>query len=162
MELLLEALALVPDACLLIVGDGPARAALEERASVLGLRDRLVITGRVPHEAMRDHVAAMDIAVVADERTGVASPMKLLEYMAMARPVVAPRLDNIADLVEDEADGLLFPPGDVTALGAVLRRLAEDASLRERLGGAARRKIETTRNWRENAKQVLHLTASAV
>ncbi len=162
-ELLLDALPLVPDACLLIVGDGPARAALEARAGApAGLQDRVVITGRVPHEAMRDHVAAMDIAVVADERTGIASPMKLVEYMAMARAVVAPRLDNIRDLVDDDVDGLLFAQGDAAALGAVFRRLAGDSALRERLGRAARRKVETTRNWRQNAIGVLGLVASRV
>jgi glycosyltransferase involved in cell wall biosynthesis len=157
LELLLEALTRVPAARLLIVGDGPARAAVEARADTLGMRDRVVVTGRVPHDSVADYVAAMDIAVVAHDRTGVASPMKLLEYMAMAKPVVAPQLENVRDVVEDDRTGLLFTPGDVNALAAVLQRLASDPALRGRLGLSARESIETTRNWRRNAEQVLEL-----
>ena len=122
------------DARLLIVGDGPARAAIEARAAALHLSERLIITGRIPHADVPDYVAAMDVAVVAHDRTGVASPMKLLEYMAMAKVVVAPSLDNVKDVVDDERTGLLFAPGDVEALAAALERLAGDASLRLRLG----------------------------
>lgn len=157
LEQLLDAVAHLAGARLLIVGDGPARTAVEARASALGLSDRVAITGRVPHSQVADHVAAMDVAVVAHDRTGVASPMKLLEYMAMARAVVAPRLDNVRDLVEHEATGLLFEPGDAGALTEALERLAADPALRQRLGQNARASVETERNWRRNAERVLGL-----
>jgi glycosyltransferase involved in cell wall biosynthesis len=157
LELLLNALAHVPNAHLLIVGDGPARPAVEAQVTRLGLAGRVIVTGRVPHDAMPDHVAAMDVAVVAHDRTGVASPMKLLEYMAMGRAVVAPRLDSIRDVVEDGRQGLLFTPGDGAELTVALQRLTGDADLRRRLGREARLAIETTRNWRGNAERVLQL-----
>jgi len=157
LELLIDAMASLPDARLLIVGDGPERPGIERRAAALGIGDRVVITGRVAHDEMPDYVAAMDIAVVASDGTGVASPMKLLEYMAMGRPVVAPCLDNIRDLVTDGVDGVLFTPGDGAGLADVLRRHAEDASARQRLGQAARTTVQRTRNWRCNAEQVLSL-----
>jgi glycosyltransferase involved in cell wall biosynthesis len=157
LELLLDALARVPGARLLIVGDGPARAAVQAHAARLGMSERVVVTGRVAHDSVPDYVAAMDVAVVAHDRTGVASPMKLLEYMAMAKPVVAPRLDNVRDVVDHDRTGLLFTPGDVNALAAALQRLAADAPLRARLGRSARESIETARNWRRNAEQVLEL-----
>jgi glycosyltransferase involved in cell wall biosynthesis len=155
LEILLEALVLFEEATLLIVGDGPARADVERRAAELGVSHRVVVTGRVAHAAMPDHIAAMDAAVVADERTGVASPMKLLEYMAMERAVVAPRLPNVADLITDETDGLLFTPGDSRHLALVLRRVAAEAALRERLGRHARDTVMASRNWRRNAEAVL-------
>jgi glycosyltransferase involved in cell wall biosynthesis len=154
-ELLLTAVAAVPSITLLIVGDGPARADLERRAAALGIAGRVVVTGRIPHAQMPDYLAAMDIAVVADDRTGIASPMKLLEYMSMSAAVVAPRLENIQDLVTDDVDGLLFAPGDAGDLTRIVRRLAENRDLRERLGRAARSKIERERNWRRNAETVL-------
>jgi glycosyltransferase involved in cell wall biosynthesis len=160
-ELLLEAIAGVPAATLLIVGDGPARPQLEARAAAMSLSHRVVITGRVPHDDMPDYVAAMDVAVVAHDRTGVASPMKLLEYMAMARPVVAPRLDNITDVVVDGREGMLFAAGNVDQLTDALRRLAANADLRRALGTAGRTAIETSRNWRANAREVLELLATA-
>jgi glycosyltransferase involved in cell wall biosynthesis len=157
LDLLLAALVSVPDARLLIVGDGPARPALERRARDLGLHDRVVITGRVVHEEMPNYIAAMDIAVVADERTGVASPMKLLEYMSMARAVVAPRKDNIRDLIDEDVDGLLFSAGRADELGAKLHALASNGQLRASLGSSARRKVERERNWQGIAERVLLL-----
>jgi glycosyltransferase involved in cell wall biosynthesis len=160
LELLLDAAARVPECRLLIVGDGPARATVEARALSLGLAGRVAVTGRLAHEAMPDHVAAMDVAVVAHDGTGVASPMKLLEYMAMARPVVAPRLDNIRDVVDDGRTGLLFPPGDAAGLAAALERLRADPGLRARLGGEARAAVVSTRNWEANARRVLQLVGA--
>lgn len=157
LELLVDAVATIPAVRLLIVGDGPARPQLEARIASLGLTERVALAGRVPHSEMRDYIAAMDIAVVAEDRTAVASPMKLLEYMAMARPVVAPRLDNIRDLVDDQADGVLFRAGDSAELAAALGRLAASVPLRRRLGENARRKIEQTRNWQRNAEAIVAL-----
>ena len=155
LERLLQATASLADARLLIVGDGPARAAFESEARRLGVERRVVMCGRVPHAEMPHHIAAMDIAVVADEKTGVASPMKLLEYMAMGVAVIAPRLENICDLVQDGVDALLFEPGDTADLSARLAEVAGDPALRRALGGAARAKIERQRNWCAVAREVL-------
>jgi glycosyltransferase involved in cell wall biosynthesis len=155
LELLLDAVARVPGLALVIIGDGPARAHIESRARVLGFFDNLVVTGRVPHSKMPEYLAALDIAVVPDERTGVASPMKLLEYMAMGLAVVAPDLPNIRDIVAPGVDGMLFRSGDPSDLSGVLARLAADPLLRARLGMNARLKIRQTRTWTHNAKAVL-------
>lgn len=161
LERLLAAAARLPNTRLLIVGDGPAREALESGARRLGVEDRLVISGRVPHDEMPEFIAAMDVAVVADERTGVASPMKLLEYMAMGIPVVAPRIENIGDLLEDGVDALLFEPGNVDNLCERLRQLASEPALRRALGSAARLKIERQRNWCAVARDVLAMIGRA-
>jgi glycosyltransferase involved in cell wall biosynthesis len=161
LELLLEAVVTLPTVTLLIVGDGPARQALERRANELGLQNRVVITGRVVHEDMPGYIAAMDIAVVADERTGVASPMKLLEYMSMARAIVAPAKENIRELIDDDVDGLLFEPGRADLLAAQLRRLVAARELRNAVGASARRKVEHERNWRSVAEHVLAVVRSA-
>jgi glycosyltransferase involved in cell wall biosynthesis len=160
LELLVDAVAPMPDVRLLIVGDGPSRRSVEQRVSALGLTDRTVITGRVPHDEMPDHIAVMDIAVVASDGTGVASPMKLVEYMAMARPVVAPRLDNMRDLITDNVNGLLFTPGDPADLRRMLRSLDADKGLRNRLAEQARRRTEQYCNWQANAERVLGLVAN--
>ena len=155
LERLLQATASLSEARLFIVGDGPARTALEAEARRLGMENRMTISGRIPHAEMPDHIGAMDIAVVPDEKTGVASPMKLLEYMAMGVAVVAPRAENICDLVEDGTDALLFEPGNTADLSAKLARLTTDPSLRRALGNAARAKIESQRNWSAVAREVL-------
>lgn len=158
LELLLEA-ARQTDARVLLVGDGPARPAVEARAHALGIADRLFITGTIGRVDMPAYIAAMDVGVVADERTGVASPMKLLEYMAMGRAIVAPDLPNIRDIVTPGEDGLLFTPGDATALAGALACLA-DTDLRRRLGAAARHGLLAHRTWPSIASRVLGQLAS--
>ena len=147
LELLLNATAALSGITILLVGDGPAKASIERRASALGMADRVRITGRVPHADIPRFIAAMNIAVVVADYTAVASPMKLLEYMAMRRAVLAPRTENIADVIQDGVDGVLFGPGNQNELSESIRHLAADASLREKLGQEARQKITLQRNW---------------
>jgi glycosyltransferase involved in cell wall biosynthesis len=154
-ELLIRAVGRVPGLKLLIIGDGPDRARLESVIQRLDLAERVMFTGRVSHADVMRYVGAVDIAASAADRTGIASPMKLLEYMAMERATVAPRSANIEDLIDDNVDGLLFEPDNEDALAGVLRRLAADAELRLRLGQQARLKVTHFRNWRRNAEIVL-------
>jgi glycosyltransferase involved in cell wall biosynthesis len=158
LDLLLDAMSTLPDDVrLLVVGDGPSRAEFERQAARRGLAARVIVTGRVPHADVRDYVAAFDLAVVPDERTGVASPMKLVEYMALERVVIAPRLENIKDLVADGDDGLLFDAGSAADLARVMRLAMSDAALRARVGRGARRRVETQHNWVQVARRALDL-----
>jgi glycosyltransferase involved in cell wall biosynthesis len=161
MELLIRAVARVPNLKLLIIGDGPDRSRLDAVVEGLGLGDRVMFTGRVSHADVVRYIAAVDIAVSSADRTGIASPMKLLEYMAMERATVAPRLPNIQDLIDDNVDGLLFEPDNERALSSVLRRLADDPALRLRLGRQARLKVTRYRNWQRNADIVVQAIAQA-
>ena len=158
-ERLVDVVAADPGLTLLIIGDGPERGRLEAMAARLGATRRIIVTGRVPHEEIRDYVAALDIAVVADERTGVASPMKLLEYMAMRRAVVAPRQANIADIIDDGVDGLLFDSQQPDDFSAKIHQLARSPALRQQLGDEARAKIERNRTWRAVASAALEALA---
>jgi glycosyltransferase involved in cell wall biosynthesis len=155
-ELLIRAVARVANLKLLIIGDGPDRARLDTLVEHLDIADRVMFTGRVSHADVVRYVGAVDVAVSSADRTGIASPMKLLEYMAMERATVAPRLPNIQDLIDDNVDGLLFEPDSEQALSNVLQRLADDAALRVRLGKEARLKVTRHRNWKRNAEIVVH------
>ena len=159
LDLLLEAVSAIAEVRLLIVGDGPTRPDVERHVRRRGLAERVTLTGRVPHAEVRDYVAAFDLAIVPDERTGVASPMKLLEYMALERLVVAPRLENIMDLMTDEEDGLLFEPGNPADLARVMRSAIADPAMRARIGRGARRRVESQHNWLQVARQAIHLMA---
>ncbi|WP_291987311.1 glycosyltransferase family 4 protein [Luteitalea sp.] len=153
LELLLEAAA-ASGARVLLVGDGPARGAVEARVQALGLAERVFITGRVPRDEIAGYVAAFDVGVVADERTGVASPMKLVEYMAMAKAVIAPDMPNIRDIVIHGETGLLFAPGVPSELTAAMVGL-EDPVERGRLGASARAEIQRARTWLRVADSIL-------
>jgi glycosyltransferase involved in cell wall biosynthesis len=144
---------------LLIVGDGPARVALEKRAMALNVIDRLTITGIVGRDQVAAHVAAFDIAL-QPAAVDYCSPLKLFEYMALGRPVVAPAQPNIMEILTHEQDALLFDPRDPEGLGRAVERLCRDAGLRRRIGEAARRTIESRRlTWADNANRVAELFA---
>jgi glycosyltransferase involved in cell wall biosynthesis len=160
-DLLIRAVARVPGLKLLIIGDGPDRSRLDEIVEHLGIGARVMFTGRVSHADVVRYIGAVDVAVSSADRTGIASPMKLLEYMAMERATVAPRLANIQDLIDDNVDGLLFEPDDEQALASVLRRLADDPALRLRLGMQARLKVTRDRNWQRNADIVVRAITQA-
>lgn len=160
LDVLLDAVARLPAVHLLVVGDGPERGVLERAARHTDLGQRLVVTGRVPHSSMPAHIAAMDVAVAADDRTGFASPMKIVEYMSMGRPVVAPHLRNFEDLLQDDRTGLFFKRGDPLDLARSIAALQSSAALRERLGRSARAAVEQRLNWRRNARVVLDSLAA--
>lgn len=142
---------------LLIVGDGEMREPLREMSQARNLQDRVIFTGRVSHEQVAGYVAAMDITVLPAEHRSHASPMKVIEYMAAGKPVVAPRLPNLQELLTDGIDGLLFPDKNAEALAQTIGRVSADEPLRRRLGAAARAKVEHELNWDRNARKVIDI-----
>ena len=124
-----------PRVHLLLLGDGPSQAALTAMAHDLKLDDRVTFAGRVGHADVSSHIAAMDIAV-SPQATFYASPMKILEYMAIGRPTVAPRMPNILDILEDGKDCCLFEPGNATSLAEALVTMAGDLPRARELGAA--------------------------
>lgn len=138
----------------LIVGDGPACPDLLALAADRGVRDRVTVTGVVPRERIAEHVAAFDVAL-QPAVTSYASPLKLFEYMALGKAILAPDVPNIREVVADGESAALFAPDDDGAFGAALRRLAEDAPLRARLGAGARELIESRPfTWDHNAARI--------
>jgi glycosyltransferase involved in cell wall biosynthesis len=136
---LVNAFAVLPtDSRLLIVGDGPERGAIEGELSRLGLQQRVVLTGAVPHAKVPSYLAAMDIGVAPyrEQPDFYFSPLKVVEYLAAALPVVATAQGDLAALVGEA--GLLVPPGSIPALQAALARLVDDPNLRTRMSQAAR------------------------
>jgi glycosyltransferase involved in cell wall biosynthesis len=137
-DLLIEALASDQDALeewhLVLVGEGPLQAELEQRVAAAGLTGRVHFPGRTP--AIGGWYRRADIFALSSDFEGY--PNALLEAMARGLAVVATDCETgPADLVEDGVNGLLVPPGDQRALAEALVRLAGDRDLRARLGRAA-------------------------
>ena len=138
----------------LLLGDGPARPAMEQRAAELGITDRLTFAGIVSREELGRHVAAFDIAL-QPKAVAYASPLKLFDYMAAGKAIVAPDQANIRELLGHEKSALLFDPQQKNAMLEAILRLVQDAGLRRRLGAGARRQIdERGFTWRDNARRV--------
>lgn len=139
---------------LLIVGDGDVVPELRRQAERLDVADRMSVTGVVQREDVAAHVAAFDIAL-QPAVVGYASPLKIIEYMALGKPIVAPDRANIRELLTDGADSLLAAPDDEAALFRALLRLAGDAALRDKLGRAARAALDRRNlTWSGNAERV--------
>lgn len=142
---------------LLIVGDGPARTALERQASRLNVTDRITITGIVPREEVARYVAAFDIAL-QPAVVPYASPLKLFEYLALGKAIVAPRQPNIMEILTDNKNALLFDPDHRDSLGKAIGRLCADANLRRTIGENARSTIAEKRlTWHANAERTAQL-----
>jgi L-malate glycosyltransferase len=123
---------------LVITGQGPDRARLEDLARRLGVSDRVVFAGFTT-EPLRT-AAAYDIAVLNSAIEGF--PNVIVEYMAVSRPVVATDVGGIPEILRDGENGLVVRSGDDAQLVRKLRLLAGDPGLRQRLGRGA---IDTVR-----------------
>ena len=147
---------------LIVVGDGPARAGLQAQARSLGISERVVFTGVVAREDVPAHVACFDIAL-QPAVVAYASPLKLFEYLALGRAIVAPLQPNICEVLTDNVNALLFDPAVPDALAAAIDRLSDDAALRKRLAAGARNTIgERGLTWARNAERVTALFESLV
>jgi glycosyltransferase involved in cell wall biosynthesis len=145
-----------PSAHLLLVGDGPLRPLLEEQARKAGLGAAVTFAGSVAHDEIPQYLAAMDVALAPYPALEAFyySPLKLFEYMAAGRAVVASRVGQVAEVVKDGVTGLLFEPGDRAGLVERLGRLQKDATLRRDLGRRASLAC-SKRTWNQNAAQVI-------
>jgi len=123
-----------PDLAALLVGEGPDRAALVKLAYSLKIEDHVVIAPSV--EDTRIPLAAMDLFVYPSLREGFG--LAIVEAMAAGVPVVATQSGGPSDIIEQGVSGVLVPPGDAEALGAVVRSLLADPERRRRIAQAAR------------------------
>lgn len=142
-----------PDWRLLIVGDGPERQTLESQAVQSGLGQQIAFTGPISHADIPLYVSAMDIPVAPYRWTPdfYFSPLKLYEYLAAGKAVIASDVGQIARAIRHEENGYLVLPDNVASLSDALTRLAGDARLRERLEREAPRGLVT---WEKVAHQV--------
>jgi glycosyltransferase involved in cell wall biosynthesis len=145
------------NAQLLVVGDGPARAALQALAQRLNLAQRVRFTGLVPRADVPAYVAAFDIAL-QPAVTAYASPLKLFEYLALGKAIVAPRLPNIEEVLSHGHNAALFEEADPNGLARMLTLLSQDADLRRSLGAQAQATIaEKGLTWQHNATRVVQI-----
>lgn len=149
-----------PSVQMIIAGDGPLRDELFQAFVARSLSDRVVFTGALAHEEVADVVRLFDIAVAPYDETDhlfYFSPLKLFEYMGCGAPVVAAALGQIAEVVRDGDNGLLYAPGDPDALAGACERLLDDPALRQRLGRAAAVAVHSRYTWAANARRIIEL-----
>ncbi len=160
---LARAITLIPETArvrFMLVGTGKLHEEVLRIVREGGAGGRVIFTGVVEHERIPQMLDACDILVsphvpLAGSTPFFGSPTKLFEYMAMGKGIVASRLGQIGEVLEDEKTALLVEPGDVDELSTAILRLASDEALRERLGENARREALQSHTWAHNAARVL-------
>ena len=152
-----------PATRLLLIGDGPEAEPTRDLLAAQGAGDAAHWVGTVPPDSIPALLTSMDVAV-APARADAPfyfSPLKVFEYMAAGRAIVASGIGQLRDVIEHERTGLLVDPGDQHALAGALSRLRRDGDLRARLGRAARARAVEQHSWRAVARRILALVDGA-
>ena len=141
LDLLIEAMAEVArarnDVSLLLVGGGEMEHELRSQVERCQLQDRVIFSGRVPHDEITKMYSLIDVLVYprySMRLTELVTPLKPLESMAMRKPLIASDIGGHRELIQNGQTGLLFKPSDVSALARAIEQLLDDTELRERLG----------------------------
>jgi len=154
-HVVLDALRILKDrnvrSTFLLLGDGPALGKLREQARTLGVDDCVRFVGRVPHRQVLQYYSLMDAFVVPRIDAAVCrlvTPLKPLEAMACAIPIIASNLPALRECVEPESTGLLFQPENADSLADAITRLSMDSEFRKLLGANAATWVRNNRDIR--------------
>jgi len=140
----------VPEVRLLLVGGGPQERVLKERVAQLGLSDKVVFTGRVPHESVAGYYRLVDILVyprLSMRLTDLVTPLKPLEAMAQGKLVLASDVGGHLELIKDGINGRLFRAGDRESLEEAVAGLVREREQWQKFRDSGRRFVEEERNW---------------
>ena len=146
----------IPDIHFLIVGEGFEEHKLKKLVKDNKLKNIVTFAGAVSHNDVPAYIAAMDITVLPNMSI-YSSPVKIFEYMAMAKPIIAPAEGQMNRFFENEKEILLIKPGDQEQLANNIIKLFSDPALRQRLGFNARHKVSNSYTWNHNAKRILEI-----
>jgi phosphatidylinositol alpha-1,6-mannosyltransferase len=166
----LEALAKVvreaPNVKYLIAGDGPEKDRLQEQARQLGIADKVIFAGDVPHGEIRDFYNLCDVFIMAnrlEEGGDVESfGMVFTEANAVGKPVIGGRSGGTAEAVLDGKTGFLADPGNADEIAQRLLLLLENEDLAKRMGSAGLARVRSDFNWPTRAQAVREISAEMV
>ena len=169
LNLLIKSFTLVlqrhPCAKLVLVGDGPTRQSITQQVEKNGLQQSVIMTGAIAHSRVPEILSIADIAVVPSSpvpasRGGTGTPLKLFEYMAAAKPIIATAVDQAAEVIQDGHNGLLVNAGDVNKFVEAIQTLLNDPAERVHLGQNARQQAIEKYSWKAYTRrlQEIYLT----
>jgi len=158
LDLLLDALPALlqrrPEVRVLLVGGGPQDQALKVQAQRLGVADKVVFTGRVPHAEVQRYYDLVDVLAYPRHSmrlTELVTPLKPLEAMAQGRLLVASDVGGHKELIRHGETGWLFPAGRADALAQAIDQLLQQRERWPEMRAAGRRFVEQVRNWTASA-----------
>jgi glycosyltransferase involved in cell wall biosynthesis len=163
LDLLLKSFTFVlqrhPSAKLVLVGDGPIRPMVKQMIEKNGLGQSVIMTGAIAHAAVPEMLSIADIAVVPSAAVsashgGTGTPLKLFEYMAAGKAIIATALDEAAEVIRNGHNGLLVAPGDVNGFSEAMLTLLNNPKERDRLGQNARQQAIKLYSWHEYTRKL--------
>jgi len=165
-EVLVRAISEVPTGRIQIVGGVRERiSSLRALADTLGVAERVDFVGPVPPNRRFDYIKTATVCVLPLTTASIASrytsPLKLFEYMAAGKAIVASDLPSMREVIKHGVQALLVPPEDPHALAVAIGRLLGDGPLRDRLGGAARQLAEDY-DWQRRATRIIDFVSAVV
>jgi PEP-CTERM/exosortase A-associated glycosyltransferase len=160
LDLLLDAYPLIqfrlPDVRVLLVGGGPQEQALKEQAKRLGIEDKIVFAGRVPHQDVQRYYDLVDVLAYPRHSmrlTELVTPLKPLEAMAQGRLLVASDVGGHKELIRDGETGMLFYAGSATSLAETIMKLLAKSEYWPEIRAAGRLFVETERTWKNSVSR---------
>ena len=153
----------------LIVGDGKERGVYEEVLEKKNLSSTFLFAGYVPHDHVPDYLALMDVAIAPHKRDSFketggfhGSPLKIFEYMAMGKAIIAAPLGQIQELIIDGESGRLIYAEDTALIKEAVLRMYHDKEYCVNLGINARKRVQRYYSWKANAEKVRTLCLEAM
>jgi glycosyltransferase involved in cell wall biosynthesis len=147
------------DLSLVVVGDGQMRHEWESKARNLGLSNRSEFVGQVSWNEIPDYIAGFDLGYSGHVKLQIGkmyhSPLKIYEYMAMGKPVLASAFEDAKFAIRDGETGFLFPSGDKQALRAALVRAYESRVALPKMGELARQEILNNHSWTARVRTLI-------
>lgn len=156
----------LPEARLVLVGDGVTRQSIMRQVAERHMERSVIFTGNVDHQTVPTYLNAANVAVVVTAQDSPnaswGSPMKLFEYMAAGKGIVASATGQVEEVIQNGENGILVHPGDVASLANAIVTLLKDDSLRARLGYAARADAASKYTWRQYAQKLVSVYSTVI
>lgn len=147
----------MPNARLLLVGDGEVMPVLKTLAAEMGLNNAVLFTGWQPFERVPSYIAASTVCIVphaSTEQTEASGPHKLFQYLLMGKPVVVSSCRSLRRIIQETGGGVVFEAGDSDSFARAVLKL-KDAAMRTALGEAGRNAVLNKYNWQRTAEKML-------
>jgi glycosyltransferase involved in cell wall biosynthesis len=163
LSLLLESFALIlqqrPDARLVLVGDGQTRSSIVDIVTKNGLHHAVIMTGAIAHSQVPEMLSIANVTVVPSASVtaslgGTGTPLKLFEYMAAGKAIVATAQNQAAEVIQDGHNGLLVEVGDINKFAEAILALLNDPVESVRLGQNARKQAVELYSWEQYTKRL--------
>ena len=151
----------LPNSKLLLIGDGELRGKIDEKIDKVGIRDRIIMTGLVDLTLVPQYLAACDVLVSPcvpnDKGEFINSPVKIFEYLAMGKPIVASDIGQQKEIIKDNENGLLFKTYDEDEFVEKLQVAFNNKELTDYITKNARIDATTNYDWKNNRDIILNI-----